>query len=94
MRKPKASAKASKLAGLCNNLALFGRLYIANQRRDRDTEVFFRHENQLHPPSLSDHGVFRTCQKSDLINCPDIAKKDATERQFDCKVLMEQHWYI
>ena len=85
-RKSKSLPKAKQLADLCNNVALFGRLYIANQKRDGDPKVFFRHEHQLHPPSLSDHGILRACKKSDLVNCLDITKKDAIEREFDCKV--------
>ena len=85
-RKSKSSSKAKQLADLRSNAALFGRLYIANQKREGDPDVFFRHENQLHPPSLSDHGVLRAGKKSDLINCLDITKKDAMERDFDCKV--------
>ena len=54
--------------------------------RNRDPEISFRHENQLHPPSFSDHGILRACKKSDLVNCLDITKKDAIERELDCKV--------
>ncbi|MCP4482269.1 MAG: hypothetical protein GY817_05750 [bacterium] len=67
-------------------MAIFGCLYIANQKRDGDPEIFLRHENQLHPPSLSDHGTLKACKKSNLVNCLDISKKDSMEREFDCKL--------
>ena len=31
--------------------------------------LFFRHENQLHPPSMSDQEILRSSKKSDVINC-------------------------
>ena len=31
--------------------------------------LFSRHENQLHPPSMSDQGILRSSKKSDVIKC-------------------------
>ena len=40
-KQKKDSAKVKQLAELKNDVSLFGRLYIANQLRDGDPEVFF-----------------------------------------------------
>ena len=71
---------------LRNDVALFGQLYIANQLRDGDPSVFFCHENQLYPPSLSSHGKLRPVKKSDLVKC--LFDPCVTEQaeEFDCKV--------
>ena len=50
-------------------MALVGRLFILNQLRDGDPDVFFSHENQLQPPSISDHGKLHACEKSHLVKC-------------------------
>ena len=34
----------------------FGSMYIGLQQRDGDPEVFWSHENQIHPPSISENG--------------------------------------
>ena len=31
--------------------------------------LFFRHEKQLHQPSMSDQGILRSSKKSDVIEC-------------------------
>ena len=64
---------------------MFGRLFIANQLRDGDPDVFFSHENQLHPPSLSDHGKIRACKKSDLIKCLKPTE-ESNKKDFDCTI--------
>ena len=48
---------------------LFSTLYIACQVRHTDMAVFFSHENQSYPPSLSNHGALRSGTKSDLLLC-------------------------
>ena len=58
-KQTKDSAKVKQLAKLKNDASLFGRLYIANQLRDGDPEVFFLIKNHLYPPSLSDHRKLR-----------------------------------
>ena len=65
----KTSNKVQKISDLRDDVALFGRLFIANQLRGGGSDVFFSHENQLHPPSLSDHRKIRAYKKSDLIKC-------------------------
>lgn len=62
--KTKQSVKSKQLEGLKNDVALFGILYIANQQRNGDIELFFRHENQLYPPSLSDQGKLHCITRS------------------------------
>ena len=56
----------------CN---LFSHLYISSQVRASDMDAFFRHENVLYPPSLSDNGVLRLpTKKSDLLDCLDTGR--------------------
>ena len=64
---------------------MFSRLLIANQLRDGDPDVFFSHENQLHPPFLSDHGKIWACKKSDLFNCLKPTE-ESNKKDFDCKI--------
>ena len=53
-----------------HNVALFSRLFIACQARGGDLEVFFSHEKQTAPPSLSDKGELRPAKtKSGIIEC-------------------------
>ena len=52
----KASNQKTCLSALKDDCALFSRLYIACQSRDRDLDNFFMHENQPWPPSLSKPG--------------------------------------
>jgi hypothetical protein len=63
------TTSSKKIEVLKNDVELFGRLYIANQLREGDPSIFFSHENQLHPPSLSDGGKLRSCKKSDIVGC-------------------------
>ena len=84
-RQKKDSAKAKQLAQLKNDVSLFGQLYIANQLRNEDPYVFFSHENQLYPPSLSDNGKLRFGKKSDLLKCLKASPEDNV-RNFDCKI--------
>ena len=73
-------------------MALFGRLFIANQLRDGDTDVFFSHENQVYPPSLSDHEKLCAFKKSDLVKCLEpTAMKSKKNEDFDCKFFMVLH---
>lgn len=49
--------------------SLFSRLFLAAQTRGADLEEFFSHENQVYPPSLSDHGQLRpSTNKSDILD--------------------------
>ena len=66
--KEKSSDKL-KIASLKSNCSLFSRLYVSCQVRDGDLEVFFGHENQSFPPSLSQYGKLRSGTKSDLLSC-------------------------
>ena len=84
--KKKVKSKASQqLVVQRNNTSLFGRLYIANQQREGDPAIFFSHENQSSPPSLSDFGKIRLGQKSVLLSCLDISNQPP-HPEFDSKV--------
>ncbi len=63
------SSKQIQLSSLKSNCSLFSRLYIASQTRNGDWDTFFSHENQTYPPSLSQMGMLRTGNKSDLLRC-------------------------
>lgn len=82
--KTKGSSQSKKLAAVRSDVSLFGRLYIANQLRDGDPDVFFSHENQTYPPSLSEYGKLRKGTKSDLIKCLDTSGENEPPNQFDC----------
>ena len=58
-----------RLSSLKSDCSLFSRLYIAYQIRDGDLLQFFKHENQVWPPALSQMGRLRTGVKSDLVGC-------------------------
>jgi len=51
-----------------------------------ETQLFFLHENQLYPPSLSDLGKLPKGQKSDLLKCFDFSLSPEVPSFFDCKV--------
>ena len=81
--KPKTKSKSSQqLTSQRNNTSL----YIANQQRDGDLGTVFSHENQCHPPSLSDLGNVRLGQKSALLTCLNVADQPASPKNFDAKV--------
>ena len=67
--KKKVSKDKSKISSLKRNCHLFSQLYIASQVRDSTLDEFFCHENQQFPPSLSDDGMLRSGNKSDLLAC-------------------------
>ena len=58
-----------QLDSIRDDASLFSRLYIANQSREGDLGVFFEHENQRYPPSISEFGNIRQGTKSDLLKC-------------------------
>ncbi|CAC5423003.1 unnamed protein product [Mytilus coruscus] len=62
----KRTSAQGKISSLKSDLSLFSRLYIACQSRGSDLDEFFEHENQKNPPSLSQNGTIRQCDKSDL----------------------------
>ena len=59
----------SQVVSLQNDCNLFARMYIGCQARDGSLEEFFKHENQVCPPSLSSMGKLRIGQKSELLDC-------------------------
>ena len=64
----------------CN---LFSHLYIAIQVCTADMDSFFRHENVLYPPSLSDNGELRLpTKKSDLLDCLDTGRIPDPPKEF------------
>ena len=68
-RGPKIPKGNQQVKSLKNDVALFARLYIGCQTRDRNLEEFFRHENQQCPPALSDGGRLYLGSKRDLLVC-------------------------
>ena len=86
--KCKAKSKSAKhLMAQRSNASLFGRLYIANQQRDGDLGIFFSHENQSVPPSLSDFGNICLGQKSALLTCLDCSNQPTPSDYFNSKML-------
>ena len=67
-----------QVAVLKNDCNLFSRLYISCQTRSGDLDVFFAHENQATPPSLSVGGKLRLGTKADLLDCLELEKKQST----------------
>ena len=56
-------------ASLKNDVTLFSRLYISCQTHNGNLEEFFRHENQVWPPSLSDAGGLHLDTKIVSLEC-------------------------
>ena len=67
-----------QVAALKNDCNLFSRLYISCQTRSGDLDVFFAHENQATPPSLSMDGNLRLGSKADLLDCLELDKIQST----------------
>ena len=67
------SQRQLQLKFLKSDCSLFSRMYIASQICNGDLDEFFKHENQSHPPSLSQLGRLRIGTKSDLLRCLDDA---------------------
>lgn len=66
----KKSKAQQKVSSLKNDCSLFSRLYVSCQIRNGDLDEFFKHENQGHPPSISQSdGTMRSGTKSDLVHC-------------------------
>ena len=72
----------TKVQNLHNDVALFGRLYVANQYRKGDMLDFFSHENQLYHPSLSDQGILHDGDKQNILDC--MTEMVISEGVFDC----------
>ena len=82
----KVKSKASQqLVVQRNNTSLFGHPYIANQQCEGDPAIFFSHENQSSPPSLSEFGKIQLGQKSVLLSCSDFSNQPP-HPEFDSKV--------
>ena len=61
-----------KIEGLAGRHKLFSRLYIACLSRDGNLDEFFRHENQVCSPALSDGLGLLQGVKSDLLSCLEV----------------------
>ena len=84
----KTSTQKVEITTLKKNCQLFSQLYVACQIRNGNLDVFFRHENQSFPPSLSKNGDIRTGNKSDLIECLEAISGVSMEKPFaSCIVL-------
>lgn len=67
--KKSKTKEQSQVLALKNDCALFSRLYIACQCRDRNLDEFFKFENQPWPPALAQNDQLRGGQKADLVKC-------------------------
>ncbi len=54
------------------DMHLLGQLYMTMHVKEVNSERTFEVENVDCPPSLSEHGVLRNGQKSDLLSCLEI----------------------
>ena len=54
-------------------------MLIACQNREADMESFFSQENQPFPPSLSQNGKLRYCNKSDLLKILESLDDESNE---------------
>ena len=70
---PKEKLQIESLKKMCT---LFAQFYVSCLVQGRNMDEFFRHENQPHPPSLSQFGELRQGTKSDLVHC--FGEKPAT----------------
>ena len=66
-RTKEKSATAKKLKRLKNDVCLCSCLIVAHHLRERDTTIFFSHENQLYRPSMYDQGI--QTKKFNIIKC-------------------------
>jgi hypothetical protein len=80
--KPRRQAN-SKLSVLRNDCRLFSNLYITCQTRSGNLDMFFEHENQPTPPSLSSDGNLRFGCKADLLVC----LENMAPAQIECPVV-------
>ena len=82
------SIDKAKITVLKEACALFSRLYIAFQNRERNLEDFFKFENQPWPPSLSQMGHLRGGTKADLVKClPGASSQTVEQRNVDAIIL-------
>ena len=82
MPKPKKDITGKQIASLKSNVALCSRMFIAHQQRQGDLADFFNHENQPHPPSISDYGQLYSGTKSDLLKL--FEPMSQCDRNFEC----------
>ena len=73
------SKQKMQVAALKNDCNLFSRLYISCQTRSGDLDMFFSHENQAAPPSLSQGGQLRLGTKADLLDCLELDEKQSSD---------------
>ena len=78
-KKKQQSNDKMKISSLKDDCSLFSRLYISCQVREGNLDVFFAHENQRCPPSLSHFGKLRSGTKSDLLSCLETLTESQAE---------------
>ena len=68
--RPDTRKKGEKVGMLKQNTTLITQLFLSLQSRpEADMVDFFKYENQREPPSLSDRGLLRAGNKSDILTC-------------------------
>lgn len=68
--RPVVTNKGTKSGSAQRNSSLIIKLFLSLQSRtDADMEEFFHYENQREPPSLSNQGLLRSGNKSDILEC-------------------------
>ncbi len=73
-----SSKQKMQIEALKSNCNLFSRLYVSCQARSGNLDMFFSHENQAAPPSLSLGGKLRHGTKADLLDCLSLDEKRST----------------
>ena len=68
--------------------SLFSSLFIICQTRQLDLNTFFKHENQSHPPSISNDGELYQTQKADIIHeLEKLVDISYSQPQTDCLIV-------
>ena len=77
-----------QIVSLKQDCKLFASLYVSCQSRDGDLDDFFAHENHVYPPSLSEYGRLRKCNKADFFKCLEVqAESEANGPPVTAKVV-------
>ena len=84
--KHKVRSSTNKIKAIKNDVGLFSRLYISTQQHEGDLDEFFAHENHAYPPSISNFGMLRLGDKSDLLKMLQDTGTKPHDCRFECKI--------